>query len=51
MEAVYFDDGVRTAKRQQLESKLLQVIFFFLLTFLNSKNKMISSCDDYGMAI
>lgn len=25
MEAIYFDEGVRTSKRQQLESKLLQV--------------------------
>lgn len=25
MEAVYFDDGVRNAKRQQLESKALDV--------------------------
>ncbi|CAA7402921.1 unnamed protein product [Spirodela intermedia] len=27
MEAVYFDDGVRTAKRHQLESKLLQIAY------------------------
>ncbi|XP_068647516.1 protein ROOT HAIR DEFECTIVE 3-like isoform X2 [Aristolochia californica] len=26
MEAIYFDEGVRTAKRQQLESKLLHVV-------------------------
>jgi hypothetical protein len=25
MEAIYFDEGVRASKRQQLESKLLQV--------------------------
>jgi hypothetical protein len=25
MEAIYFDEGVRSSKRQQLESKLLQV--------------------------
>ncbi|MQM09539.1 hypothetical protein Taro_042408 [Colocasia esculenta] len=27
METVYFDEGVRTAKRQQLESKLLQIVY------------------------
>ncbi|KAG0488450.1 hypothetical protein HPP92_007261 [Vanilla planifolia] len=26
MEAIYFDDGVRTSKRKQLESKLLQLV-------------------------
>ncbi|XP_072995520.1 protein ROOT HAIR DEFECTIVE 3-like [Typha latifolia] len=26
MEAIYFDEGVRTSKRQQLESKLLQMV-------------------------
>ncbi|KAK8462180.1 hypothetical protein SEVIR_1G166100v4 [Setaria viridis] len=26
MEAIYFDEGVRTSKRQQLESKLLQLV-------------------------
>ncbi|ONK76557.1 uncharacterized protein A4U43_C03F29510 [Asparagus officinalis] len=26
MEAIYFDDGVKTAKRKQLESKLLQLV-------------------------
>lgn len=25
-EAIYFDEGVRSAKREQLESKLLQVM-------------------------
>jgi hypothetical protein len=30
MEAIYFDKGVRTSKRQQLESKLLQVAPYFL---------------------
>jgi len=29
MEAIYFDEGVRSSKRQQLESKLLQVSSFF----------------------
>lgn len=32
MEAIYFDEGVRTSKRQQLESKLLQVFPIFLVT-------------------
>jgi hypothetical protein len=31
MEVIYFDEGVRTSKRQQLESKLLQVVPFFFL--------------------
>jgi hypothetical protein len=29
MEAIYFDEGVRSSKRQQLESKLLQVRSYF----------------------
>lgn len=29
-EAIYFDDGVRSAKRKQLEEKLLQVIYLFI---------------------
>ncbi|KAG2658546.1 hypothetical protein PVAP13_1KG302010 [Panicum virgatum] len=32
MEAIYFDEGVRTSKRQQLESKLLQESFDKALT-------------------
>lgn len=31
MEAFYFDEGVRTSKRQQLESKLLQVLLEILI--------------------
>ncbi|PKA57267.1 Protein root hair defective 3 [Apostasia shenzhenica] len=40
MEAVYFDDGVRTSKRQQLESRLLQLVhpaYHSLLGHLRSK--------------
>ncbi|XP_020575256.1 protein ROOT HAIR DEFECTIVE 3-like [Phalaenopsis equestris] len=41
MEAVYFDEGVRTAKRQQLESRLLQLVhpaFLAMLGHLRSKS-------------
>lgn len=31
-EATYFDEGVRTAKRKQLEEKLLQVILAYSIT-------------------
>jgi hypothetical protein len=33
MEAIYFDEGVRASKRQQLESKLLQVGWPFIAFF------------------
>ncbi|KAG1346335.1 protein ROOT HAIR DEFECTIVE 3 [Cocos nucifera] len=40
MEAFYFDEGVRTAKRQQLESKLLEMVYpayQSMLGYLRSK--------------
>lgn len=46
MEAVYFDDGVKTAKRHQLESKLLQVST--LLIDLPYHSKLIET-SNFGM--
>ncbi|KAM0932498.1 putative P-loop containing nucleoside triphosphate hydrolase [Dioscorea sansibarensis] len=49
MEVIYFDEGVRTAKRQQLESKLLQLVhpaYQSMLGHLRSK-----TLDDFKEAL
>jgi hypothetical protein len=40
MEAIYFDEGVRSSKRQQLESKLLQVSSFFWICYQHTESTL-----------